>query len=83
MIERINELKNKATERANYYTRLDFPNLAGEFTEFANILNEIEDVVRERNMLKNQLALANIPDEAAVKVGCILQTYGENKKNEI
>ena len=43
MFERIHELKNKAIERANYYTKIDFPNLAGEFTELVNILNEMEN----------------------------------------
>jgi hypothetical protein len=41
MKDRINELRNKATERAGYYSRIDFPNLANEFTELVNILNEM------------------------------------------
>lgn len=56
MIERITELKNKATERANYYSRIDFPNLANEFTELVNILNDMEAIVRERDALKLQIA---------------------------
>ena len=52
MIERINALKLKATERADYYSRIDFPNLANEFTELVNILVEIEAIVKEKDELK-------------------------------
>lgn len=52
MVERIAELKNKATEKANYYTKISFPNLANEFTELVNILNEMENIVKERDELK-------------------------------
>lgn len=55
MINRINELKNKASERAGYYSRIDFPNLASEFTELVNILNEMEEIVRERDALRAEL----------------------------
>ena len=55
MLNRINELKNKATERANYYNKIDFPNLANEFTELVNILNEMEAIVRERDELKEKI----------------------------
>ena len=54
MIEKISALKNKATERANYYSKIGFPNLANEFTELVNILNEMEDIVRERDALKEE-----------------------------
>ena len=102
MLNRIGELKNKATERANYYSNIGFPNLANEFTELVNILNEMEDIVREREELKARVQvleeqasektikaapapdLSDIPDEAAVFVGSILQSYGEEerRKNE-
>lgn len=55
MRERLAELKNKATERANYYTKINFPNLANEFTELANILNEMENIIKERDELKAQV----------------------------
>lgn len=55
MLNRIVELKNKATERANYYNKIDFPNLANEFTELVNILNEMEAIVRERDELKETI----------------------------
>ena len=55
MKERLIELRNKAIERANYYSRIDFPNLANEFTELVNILNEMEDIVKERDELKAQI----------------------------
>ena len=52
MKERLVELKNKATERANYYSNLDFCILANEFTEFANFLNEIENVIEDNEKLR-------------------------------
>jgi len=52
MKERLVELKNKATERANYYAGLGFLRLASEFTEFANFLNEIEN--KEQGEKKNE-----------------------------
>ena len=55
MIEKISALKNKATERANYYSRINFPNLAGEFTELVNILVEMEEIVKERDELKARI----------------------------
>jgi hypothetical protein len=51
---RINKLKDKAIERANYYTNINFSNLANEFTELVNILNEMEAIVRERDALKEE-----------------------------
>ena len=102
MINRINELRNKAIERANYYSNIDFPNLANEFTELVNILNEMENIIKEKEELKARVQvleekasektikaapapdLSDIPDEAAVFVGSILQSYGEEErcKNE-
>lgn len=55
MINKITELKNKATERANYYSNLDFTHLAEEFTEFANFLAEMENVVLERDELQEKI----------------------------
>ena len=55
MINKITELKNKATERANYYSKLDFTHLAEEFTEFAIFLAEMENVVRERDELQEKI----------------------------
>jgi hypothetical protein len=81
MLKRINELKNKATERANYYTKIDFPNLANEFTELVNILNEMEAIVKEKDELKAQIQKI---DQTNVKVGCIMQSYAEEgNTNEI
>lgn len=57
MIEKISALKNKAIERANYYTKIDFPNLANEFMELVNILNEMENIVKEREELKAQIQI--------------------------
>lgn len=55
MKERLVELKNKATEKANYYSNLDFCILANEFTEFANFLNEIENVVEDNEKLRARI----------------------------
>lgn len=55
MLNRIEELRNKATERAQYYAKIDFINLATEFTQLVNILNEMEAIVRERDELKTQV----------------------------
>jgi hypothetical protein len=81
MIEKISALRNKAIERANYYTKIDFPNLANEFTELVNILNEMEAIVKERDELKAQIQKI---DQTNVKVGCIMQSYAkEGNTNEI
>ena len=66
MLERIYELKNKAIERANYYTKIDFPNLAGEFTELVNILNEMENIVKEKEELKARIQV--LENEAREKI---------------
>lgn len=78
MLNRIAELKNKATERANYYSRIDFPNLANEFTELVNILNEMEAIVKEKDELKAQIQKI---DQTNVKVGCIMQSYAAEEEN--
>ena len=93
MINRINELKNKATERANYYTKIDFPNLANEFTELVNILNEMENIVKEKEELKarvqtleektkTQAAIiesAQVNKDTVIKIGAMMQS---NKEEE-
>ena len=66
MIEKISALRNKATERANYYTKIDFPNLANEFTELVNILNEMEDIVKEKEELKARVQV--LEEEARKKI---------------
>ena len=45
-IKRIEELKLKATERANFYSGAGFNRLANEFMEFANFFDEIESALR-------------------------------------
>ena len=65
MLNRITELKNKATERANYYNKIDFPNLANEFTELVNILNEMEAIVTERDELKARIQIMTEEARAA------------------
>lgn len=55
MKERLVELKNKATEKAQYYSRISFENLANEFTEFANFLNEIENVIENNEKMKARI----------------------------
>lgn len=55
MINRINELRNQANERAVYYSNIGFINLANEFTQLVNILNEMETIMHERDELKIQI----------------------------
>ena len=55
MMKQISELKNKATERANYYAGLGFLRLAEEFTEFANFLNEIENHNKEEEKQTDEI----------------------------
>jgi hypothetical protein len=52
MINRINELKIIAIEKAHYFSAISFPNLANTFTEFANFFNEIEIIVKQNEELK-------------------------------
>lgn len=66
MLNRIDELRNKATERAQYYNRIDFINLAAEFTQLVNILNEMEAIVRERDELKARVQL--LEEKASEKI---------------
>ena len=66
MLERINALKDKATERANYYSKIDFPNLANEFTELVNILVEMETIVKEKEELKARVQV--LEEEARIKL---------------
>ena len=51
MIERLIVLKNKLTEKANYYSNLGFPILANEYSEVVNFLSEMKDVLTERDEL--------------------------------
>lgn len=55
MKERLIQLKEKAIERAGYYCRLDFPILANEFTEFADFLHEMENVINRNEELEARL----------------------------
>lgn len=52
MKERVIELKNRFTERANYYKNISFEHLANEFTEFVKFLSEIEKIIEENEKLK-------------------------------
>ena len=65
MKERLVELKNKATEKANYYSRISFENLANEFTEFANFLNEIENVIEDNE--KSKARIQTLEEEAKTR----------------
>lgn len=66
MLNRIDELRNKATERAVYYNKIDFINLAAEFTQLVNILNEMEAIVRERDELRARIQL--LEENASEKI---------------
>lgn len=54
MKERIEELKSIITQRINYYSNIGFINLANEFTNVLNILNEVEDMARKLTEIKNE-----------------------------
>lgn len=54
MKERIEELKSIITQRINYYSNIGFINLANEFTNVLNILNEIEDMAHKLAEIKNE-----------------------------
>lgn len=62
MKERLDQLKNRFTERANYYKKISFEHLANEFTEFVKFLSEIEKVIEENEKLK---ARVQFMEEAA------------------
>ena len=97
MLNRIDELRNKATERAIYYNKISFPNLACEFTQLVNILNEMEAIMRDRDELRAQVlelesklqekelesAPAQYGNPTDIKIGSILQTYASENKEEI
>lgn len=80
MLNRIDELRNKATERAQYYNRIDFINLAAEFTQLVNILNEMEAIVRERDELKAQVQL--LEEKASEKIAEPASAPEEEVNNE-
>lgn len=66
MIERIEQLKSIITQRTNYYSNIGFDNLANEYSNLLNILNEIEEIAKENKELKTQIQL--IKEEAREKV---------------
>ena len=55
-LEYINELKIKYQKEADYFGNIDFLILQGKFQEFVNFLNEIEEVVKENEVLKARVA---------------------------
>ena len=54
MIERIEQLKSIITQRANYYSNIGFDNLANEFSNILNILNEMEQLAKDLNKQKEE-----------------------------
>ena len=80
MLNRIDALRNKATERAQYYNRIDFLNLAAEFTQLVNILNEMEAIVRERDELKARVQL--LEENASEKIAESASAPEEEVNNE-
>ena len=55
MIENLSELKKRITEKADYYEKIEFPVIAGEYREFVNLIAEYEAVVRERDELQEKI----------------------------
>lgn len=70
-------LKTIASERANYYQRLAFDNLAKEFTAFAEIFDEMLNYI-ENNEARQSVNTAEIQPEEEVT-----ETRAEGEKNEI
>jgi cell division protein FtsB len=68
MINRINELKTIATEKAHYFSAISFPNLANTFTEFANFFSEIEAIVKQNEELtaRVQVLEAELQNKEAI-----------------
>lgn len=54
MIERIEQLKSIITQRVNYYSNIGFDNLANEFMNILNILNEMEQLAKDLNKQKEE-----------------------------
>ena len=52
MKERLIELKNRFTEKANYFKKISFDVLSNDFSEFVKFLNEIEKIIEENEKLK-------------------------------
>jgi hypothetical protein len=69
-------LKTIASERANYYQRLAFDNLAKEFTAFAEIFDEMLNYI-ENNEARQSVNTAEIQSEEEVT-----ETRAEGEKND-
>ena len=84
MKERIEQLKSIITQRANYYSNIGFNNLANEFTNILNILNEIELMVEETEELSARVqAMDTITQNNSILAGAIAQSYAhENEERE-
>jgi hypothetical protein len=54
MIERIEQLKSIITQRVGYYSNIGFDNLANEFTNVLNILNEMETIAKQLQEKKEE-----------------------------
>ena len=80
MINEVIALKNHATERANYYSKLDFIVLAEEFTNFANFLSKTEKVIKENEELKARLQVLEV--ELQTKEEIIRAAREENEESE-
>lgn len=77
------QLKNKviasktiASERANYYQRLAFDNLAKEFTAFAEIFDEMLNYI-ENNDTRQSVNTAEIQSKEEV-----IETRAEGEQND-
>lgn len=66
MIERIEQLKSIITQRVSYYSNIGFDNLANEFSNLLNILNEIEQIAKENIELRARVQV--LEEESREKV---------------
>lgn len=92
MIEKISALRNQVNERAVYYSNIGFVNLANEFTNVKNILNEIEAIAKENDELRAQIQALEAQSQthntsaesgahsSDILIGCIKQSEGDARQ---
>lgn len=55
MLERIMEVRAQAEKQAQYYTNIGFAQLAADYINTVNILNDMEDIMKENIEMKARL----------------------------
>ena len=62
--ERISELKTKYQNEVDYFSKISFPILEGKFREFVKFLDEIEELIKENEKLRDRVAMFEEAAEA-------------------